>query len=114
MHRFAAWVEDVVPPGTRPVLVAFNAPFDWMFVNDYFYRYLGHNPFGHTAIDMKAFYMGQWGVPWQETTMRRVTSRYGGTQDLSHNALQDAVDQAIIFRQMLAQRQSTSLINTGE
>ncbi len=102
MARFRDWIEAAVPAPGRPIFVAFNAPFDWMFINDYFHRYLGKNPFGHTAIDMKAFYMGQWGVSWHETTMKRVTSRYGGTQELSHNALQDAVDQAIIFRQMLA------------
>ena len=52
---------------SRPIFVAFNAPFDWMFVNDYFHRYLGHNPFGHSALDMKAFYMGLRGVAWSET-----------------------------------------------
>ena len=103
MARFRDWLADAVPAPGQPLFVAFNAPFDWMFVNDYFHRYLGENPFGYSAIDMKAFYMGQWGVPWHETNMKRVTSRYGGTQELSHNALEDAVDQAIIFRQMLAE-----------
>ena len=53
MSRFADWVGDLI----HPIFVAFNAPFDWMFVNDYFHRYLRHNPFGHSALDIKAFYM---------------------------------------------------------
>ena len=40
MRQFAAWLKAAVPEDTTPVFVAFNAPFDWMFVNDYFIRYL--------------------------------------------------------------------------
>nr|NIP41962.1 3'-5' exonuclease [candidate division Zixibacteria bacterium]NIR48344.1 3'-5' exonuclease [candidate division KSB1 bacterium]NIR63581.1 3'-5' exonuclease [candidate division Zixibacteria bacterium]NIS45545.1 3'-5' exonuclease [candidate division Zixibacteria bacterium]NIT54459.1 3'-5' exonuclease [candidate division Zixibacteria bacterium] len=35
MREFTDWLERVVPDGKKPVFVAFNAPFDWMFVNDY-------------------------------------------------------------------------------
>ena len=100
MQRFAQWLGEV-SQGQDPIFVAFNAPYDWMFVNDYFYRYLGHNPFGHKALDIKAFYMGLAGVPWDETSMRHVSPRYLGDQQLTHHALRDALDQAQIFRQML-------------
>jgi DNA polymerase III epsilon subunit-like protein len=103
MARFETWVKEQVPEGRRPVFVAFNAPFDWMFVNDYFHRYIGRNPFGHTAIDMKALYMGMAGVSWEETSMRHVSARYRDTRKLTHHALQDALDQAEIFRKMLAE-----------
>jgi DNA polymerase III epsilon subunit-like protein len=102
MARFETWLAKEVPSGQRPVFVAFNAPFDWMFVNDYFYRFLGHNPFGHTALDLKAFYMGLTGVDWSETTMRYVSARYLGSRPLTHHALRDAQDQAELFRKMLA------------
>jgi ribonuclease T len=99
--RFAAWLEHAVPAGERPIFVAFNAPFDWMFVNDYFHRYLGRNPFGHSALDIKAFYMGLRRCTWQETSMPHMTEDLVDGQGISHNALQDAVDQAEIFRRML-------------
>jgi DNA polymerase III epsilon subunit-like protein len=101
MAQFAAWVESVTPPGTRPLFVAFNAPFDWMFVNDYFHRFLGQNPFGHHALDMKAYYMGQTGGRWADTSLHRIMAQYGGTRTLTHHALQDALDQAELFRRML-------------
>jgi DNA polymerase III epsilon subunit-like protein len=101
MAGFDAWLQEVAPPGRRPVCVAFNAPFDWMFVNDYFHRFLGRNPFGHTAFDVKAFYMGLAGVPWPETGMRFLAARYLDGRTLSHHALQDARDQAEMFRKML-------------
>jgi ribonuclease T len=101
MSQFADWVGGVTPKGRQPIFVAFNAPFDWMFVHEYFYRYLGYNPFGHKALDIKAFYMGLTGVPWAETGMNQVSQRFLGEFDLTHNALQDALDQAKIFRSML-------------
>jgi len=101
MSQFEAWVQAQTTHGRTPVFVAFNAAFDWMFINDYFYRYLGHNPFGHTALDIKSFYMGLSGVQWQETSMRYVGPRYLGDQQLTHHALRDAMDQAQIFRKML-------------
>ena len=103
MQAFADWVDEVTPPGGQPVLVAFNAPFDWMFVADYFHRYLGRNPFGHTALDIKAFYMGTRGVLWSETSFDKVTEYYKIRHPLTHHALQDACDQALVFRKMLAE-----------
>jgi DNA polymerase III epsilon subunit-like protein len=102
MARFAEWVEQVAGP-RRPVFVAFNAPFDWMFVNDYFHRYLGRNPFGHSALDIKALYMGLTGAAWQATGLKEVGRRCGLDLELSHNALQDALDQAEVFRCLLKQ-----------
>lgn len=102
MLRFANWVEEVTPPGSQPVFVAFNAPFDWMFVNDYFYRYLGYNPFGYTALDIKALYMGATGVPWAQTSKQQINPKYLAGKDLRHQALSDALDQAEIFAQVLA------------
>lgn len=101
MSRFSQWVLESTPTGSQPVFVAFNAPFDWMFINDYFYRYLGHNPFGHKALDIKAFYMGMVGCSWQETGMNKVANTYLRNRLLTHHALQDALDQAEIFQGML-------------
>lgn len=101
MSRFSQWVLAATPVGCQPVFVAFNAPFDWMFLNDYFYRFLGYNPFGHKALDIKAFYMGMTGSSWQETGMRQVAGHYRRDKPLTHHALQDALDQAEIFQAML-------------
>jgi DNA polymerase III epsilon subunit-like protein len=103
MQAFADWVAEVTPPDSRPVFVAFNAPFDWMFVNHYFHTYLGSNPFGHSALDMKAFFMGLTGSEWSATGMQAVTRRYLGERQLTHHALRDALDQAELFRLMLAE-----------
>ncbi len=101
LRAFAEWVEEVTPPGVRPVFVGFNAPFDWMFVADAFYRTLGRNPFGHSALDIKALFMGMSGCTWAQTTKRTLSPRYLDGRHLSHNALSDALDQAEIFEKIL-------------
>ncbi len=101
MQRFAEWVQSVTPQGQRAVLVAFNAPFDWSFINDYFHRYLGENPFGHSALDIKAYFMGQSGVTWAETSLKNISAHFMDEKRLAHNALQDAQDQAELFQHIL-------------
>ena len=104
MRNFETWLKEQTPEGQRPLFLAFNAPFDWMFVNDYFHRFLGRNPFGHTAVDIKAYYMGLTGVGWEETSMRYISQMYLGDRQLTHHALRDAMDQAEIFRKMQAHK----------
>jgi len=54
MRQFNKWIEGVAGVDAVPVFVGFNAPFDWSFVNYYFHRFLGHNPFGFAGLDIKA------------------------------------------------------------
>ena len=68
---FATWVDDACA-GRTPIFVGFNAPFDWMFVADYFWRYLGRNPFGISALDLKSYFMARDGVAdWEQTRARQ-------------------------------------------
>lgn len=101
LTRFDAWITKEAAPDQQPLFVAFNAAFDWMFVNYYFHHYMGHNPFGHAAIDIKAVYMGMAGVTWSQTSWRNINPRFSTRQNLTHHALQDALDQADLFKQML-------------
>ena len=98
------WIAQVVPAGSRPVFVALNAPFDWMFVADAFWRHLGRNPFGHSALDIKALYLGRHAAEvgrWSETARVRMLERYPVDLPHTHTALADAREQAAIFRQIL-------------
>jgi DNA polymerase III epsilon subunit-like protein len=99
--RFAAWVRASTPPSGRPVFVAFNAPFDWMFVAEALHRHTGDNPFGHAALDIKALAMGALGLDWAETTFASLAARVGVAEPLPHRALEDARLQAEMFRRIL-------------
>jgi ribonuclease T len=104
MARFETWLRAEVPAGELPVFVGFNAAFDWMFVADYFQRYLGRNPFGHTALDIKSYALGIHGGAWADTTKSALARRYPDHPHLTHHAVQDAIDQAALFRRLRADR----------
>lgn len=100
MGRFEKWILEV-SGDSRPVFVAFNAPFDWSFTHWYFIKFLGKDPFGISGIDIKAYFMGKNATSWSETVKRNVRLVYPAIKKHTHNALDDAVEQAQIFKKML-------------
>lgn len=98
MRAFADWLSTVVDSKQTPVFVGFNAPFDWSFVNYYFHRFGDGNPFGFTALDIKALYMGATGCRWSDTRSSKIAERLKPTLIGTHDALRDALYQAEIFR----------------
>lgn len=98
MTEFNAWVKAACNEGDVPVFVGLNAPFDWSFVNYYFHRFHDGNPFGFTALDIKAYYMGVMGCSWRDTRSSAMDRRLHPAQKGNHNAAQDAVFQAELFR----------------
>ena len=53
-----------------------------------------------------AFYMGLVGATWAQTSMKYLSARYLSGRKLTHNALQDARDQAEVFCHILAEARS--------
>ena len=103
MRSFFDWV-DAVSAGRRPVFVAFNATFDWMFVADYAWRFVGRNPFGISGLDIKALYLGRHLRDvrrWGETSSEHVLQRYEVHLPHTHRALDDAQEQAAMLRGIL-------------
>lgn len=56
MARFATWLEQ--HSQGRPVFVSDNLAFDWQWINFYFHRYLGRNPFGFSGRRIGDLYAG--------------------------------------------------------
>jgi len=52
MKTFATWL------GPNPKFISDNPAFDWQFINYYFHRYYGLNPFGFSARRIGDFYAG--------------------------------------------------------
>jgi ribonuclease T len=98
MANLVKWLGEVVPAGAKPVFVGLNAPFDWSFVNYYLVRLVGSNPFGHSALDIKALYMGATGCTWTQATSNHMAKRLNPKKRGTHNALDDALYQAELFR----------------
>ena len=99
MMAFREWT-DAIAGEANPVFVGFNATFDWAFINFYFQEYLRENPFGIGGIDIKAFYMGLSGCAWEDTKSSKIPSKFKGKSRHTHNALDDAIEQAEMFQRM--------------
>ena len=56
MENFAAWLN--AESKGRPVFVSDNVAFDWQFINYYFHRFLGRNPFGFSGRRIGDLYAG--------------------------------------------------------
>lgn len=105
MRSFDAWLSEISADGRALVFVGFNAPFDWSFVNYYFHRFIGRNPFGFTALDIKAYYMGATGCAWSDTRSSRMSEDLKPKRSADHQALHDALYQAELFR-LIRERRS--------
>jgi DNA polymerase III alpha subunit (gram-positive type) len=95
MERFDDWLKRTVKG--RPIFVGFNASFDFKFVDWYFHHFLGYNPFGINAIDIKAYYMGKFATNWGDAVKREIKKKLRISTPHTHDALDDAREQAEIF-----------------
>lgn len=108
MVRFVSWVHDVAA-GRRPVLVTFGT-YDWMFIGAYLATYSpgGYtDPFGPNTIDMKSYFMGWRNTDWRGTAKSRMPERLKSSKKHTHNALDDALEQAEMWQLWLAERNQT-------
>ena len=103
MQDFSDWIIEVAA-SDFPVFVGFNAPFDWMFVCDYFWRFIGRNSFGHNALDIKSYYMGMAGCEWRRTGKRGIPAEFHSNRRHTHYALDDAIEQAEMFEKLIKAR----------
>ena len=100
-----AWVEEHTRPGTEPVFVGHNAPFDWSFVSYTFAEQGLPNPFGYKALCTKALATGVLGVHWLDSGKELLSERLGlpvEDHSLKHRADYDAEYQAQILIGLLA------------
>lgn len=106
MPKMIEWVrQQQHDPKERPVFVAHNAPFDWMFFAYYCGHFANENPFGHSALDTKALAMGRLDLAWNQTSMKNVAATLANipTRDLSqlHHAGADARYLAAVFSALM-------------
>jgi hypothetical protein len=99
MSAYADWLAKL--PG-RPVFVAYPAGFDFTFVYWYLIRFTGGSPFSHSALDVKTFAMVLMKCGYRDATKRNMPKAWFGPSRHTHVALDDAIEQGELFRNMLA------------
>ncbi len=94
MQELADWLSELhAKYGKPPVFTAFNAAFDFAFVDLYFVKAGLKNPFGIAPFDLKSLAMplvgdGNW--DWSQTTKSKLPEIIVPDGDFTHHALEDA------------------------
>lgn len=98
MTAASLWVKRVAQ-SDRPVLVAFPLCFDWSWLYWYFIRFCTEgSPFGHSrCFDIKTAVAVKAKIPISEAGRAHLPPSLRSQQAHSHNALDDAIEQAEIF-----------------
>lgn len=91
MQKFKEWLNRNVS-GT-PILISDNNGFDWMFICWYFWHFLEENPMGFSSQSLSSLYKGlKKDLNLKIDSLRK--------RDLTHDALEDALDNAEIFLEL--------------
>jgi hypothetical protein len=93
--NFEQWLKTFKEPY---VFVSDNNGYDWQWINDGFWRYLGYNPFGHSSRRISDFYAGLKGyfyTPAKEWKRLRVTPH-------THHPVDDAMGNVQALKRMMA------------
>lgn len=92
-EAFAAWLKKFEG---RPLFVSDNVAYDWQWINFYFWKYFGENPFGHSGRRISDFYAGLVGDFYntQKWKRLRVTKH-------DHNPVHDALGNVEAFKRLL-------------
>ena len=100
MPAYASWLDSL--PG-KPVFVAYPAGFDFLFIYWYLIRFAGRSPFSFSAIDIKTFAMAVLKCDYRAASKRGMPSRWFDKSPHTHVALDDAIEQGVLFCNMLAE-----------
>lgn len=89
-EKFRLWLSRTSKG--RPIFVSDNPAYDWQWINFYFWKYFGGNPFGHSARRIGDFYAGLMGDFFKSNDWKklRVTSH-------DHNPVNDALGNVEAF-----------------
>jgi hypothetical protein len=93
-RSFAEWLKANAKG--RPVFVSDNPAYDWQWINDGFHRFLGHNPFGHSARRISDFYAGLCGDFYKTQNWKRLR-----VKPHDHNPVHDALGNVEAFERLL-------------
>jgi len=106
IKRFGDWI-NFVSEGHRPFLCATPIKFEGMFLSYYFDKFLGKDPFGHSGEDIQSIFRGN--VHDLNADLEEMSLREEG--HLTHNALEDAIQQAKEFYVTLVYMRQHNLLS---
>ncbi|MGB8699903.1 MAG: 3'-5' exoribonuclease [Thermosynechococcaceae cyanobacterium] len=105
MGRYLDWIKAL--PG-KPVFVGYPAGFDFLFVYWYLIRFTGESPFSFSALDIKSYAMAVLKTEFKKTVKGKMPRHWFEKLPHTHVALDDAIEQGVLFCNILAENLSRS------
>jgi len=115
-ERFRNWINSAqisfdCNQKIKPVCIAYPASFDYSFVHYYLVRFVTHDPFGFSALDIKTYAMAVLGSNFKDTVKRNMPRDwFDDNHKHTHNALDDAIEQGHLFFKIKAEREKMNLV----
>ena len=100
MRRYADWLKAL--PG-KLVFVSYPASYDFLFVYWYLMRFVGESPFSFSALDIQTYAMAMLKKGYRKSGKRGMPRRWFEPRPHTHIALDDAIEQGMLFCNMLAE-----------
>jgi hypothetical protein len=103
MNAAFAWVRESAA-GATAIAVAYPLGFDWMWLYWYFLRFADDgSPFGHSRhLDIKTLYAAKARTLIARSTKGQMPAELLSRRPHTHNALDDAIEQAELFQNLMA------------
>ncbi|MFC7257697.1 exonuclease [Streptomyces lutosisoli] len=104
MNAAADWLATVSDElDAAPVFVAYPLGYDWMWMYWYFMQFASNgSPFGHSrCLDLKTLYATKADSPIIGSTKRSMPRHLLSSRPHTHNALDDAIEQAELFQNLM-------------
>lgn len=100
--RLAEYVTALRKLRPKYMMAAWPASFDLPFVGYYAQRFLGENPFGYAALDIASLAQGIFRCERRQLRSRLARHKlFRAPKPYPHNALDDALDQAVLLSKLL-------------
>lgn len=97
MRSFNTWVHAHAKTLGTPVMVAYPAAFDTMWVQWYLHRFVGEDPFRRRAIDVKTLAMVAMGKGYRTAVKALMPRHWHTVSKHTHVAVDDAIEQGELF-----------------
>ena len=98
MHQYLEWLQTLsTDPDTTLVFVAYPAVFDFPYVHWYLIHFVGIDPFGFSALDLKTYAMATLNLKFSQTYKSNMPKEWLNRNHPPHVALADAIEQGEMF-----------------
>ncbi len=98
MHQYLEWLQTLsTDPDTTLVFVAYPAVFDFAYVHWYLIHFVGIDPFGFSALDLKTYAMATLNLKFSQTYKSNMPKEWLNRNHPPHVALADAIEKGEMF-----------------